>query len=87
VGCGHHSERTVIHAAVVEVDSNGQHVAEDTGWRTNMSDAGLYRPRPPTIGINSSLDGNKAILMPAYLPIQFRILVEEDSAYGETPLS
>lgn len=78
-----HANGTVVRAARIEVNANGQHVFKNGDWRLNVCDTGLLAPRTKSRNFDAPTCGNREILMPHDLPVRIRRLVEEDRAYGE----
>lgn len=79
-----HSKGAILFSAIVEVNSDGEHLLQNRDRRPNMNDTGLVRPGSPTLDVEFFANGNHTILVPSYLPVRFWIFVEENSPYCET---
>jgi len=78
-----HAERTVILAAIIQMNTNREHLLQNGKLRAHVNDIGLGRPWTPAFDMEFLSNGNHAVLMPGHLPVRFWTLVEKDSSYRE----
>src|SRR5262249_29252571 len=64
VRAGKHAERTIRGPAVIQVDTDGDHAAEDLGRRLNLPDARLVRPAGESGQIEPAVHSDHVVLMP-----------------------
>ena len=83
MGSGNDAKRTVIHAAVIEVNSHRDHIFENFRWRLDLPHAGLPGPGIETGNVMPLGHGNYAVLVPAQRPVDVLNLVEEEGAGGK----
>lgn len=84
---GNHAKRAVVFFAIVQVDTDREHLLQNCRRRTNMDDICFARPWAPALDVKLFANGDHTVLMPGDLPIRFWILVKEDSPYSKTLVS
>ena len=61
---GKDAKRPIVVAAIVKVESDGEHALEDIDRRLDMDNAGLHRPGAEPRHIDAIAHGDGAILVP-----------------------
>src|SRR5437867_2979564 len=79
-----YADRTVLHPARVEMNSDGKHVLDDRSWRLHMCHTRLLGPRAVAGDLGSCARGDGEILVPDHFPVRVGRLVEQQCAHGET---
>lgn len=74
------AQGAVVGSAVVEVETDGQHLLEDLHGGLDVDDALFFRPGPPALDVDALLDGQAQVLVPGDFPVTVRGLVKEDGA-------
>jgi len=78
-----HAEGTVILAAIIQMNTDREHLLQNGKLRAHMHDIGFDRPWSPAFDVEFFANSNHAILMPRHLPVRFSTLVEKDSSHRE----
>src|SRR5882672_8035741 len=77
---GDDSQRTVVLATFVQVQTDRDQLGHHRCWRLHVVNALLYRPRAEVWDIFSHSNRNGFVLVPNYFPIGVGGLVEQDAA-------
>src|SRR5713101_9428257 len=78
-----HAEGTVILAAIIEMNTDREHLLQNGKLRAHMNDIGFARPRSPALDMEFLPNGNHTVLMPHHLPVRFWTFVKKDSSHRE----
>ena len=69
VRAGYDSQGAVARVGDIEMQSHRDHRFQDAGWRLDMDNALLDRPRPEPLGRALGCNGDGKVLVPRNLPI------------------
>jgi len=83
MGAGEDAQGSVLGGAVIEMESEGEHLIEQRGGWLNVDDAFFDRPAGEARDFSSFLDADAEVLMPGDAPVGVLVFVEKEAANGE----